>query len=397
MKKDIKSVVFISNFFNHHQRPFSDAMYELLGEGYMFLETESITHERLNMGWGEQKLPGYVIPVRMFEEQRDKVQWLIDDADAVIFGSAPSELLRNRIQDDKMIFRYTERLLKIKEPWKYPVRLFTWRKAWPQKKHTFVLCASAYTAGDFAQFGLYRNRCYKWGYFPETKIYDIDELIAKKQEKSCPMILWAGRLIGLKHPEAAVMLAERLKIDGYQFELNIIGNGEMEEQLHGMIREKGLSDCVHMLGAMQPEQVRKYMERADIYLFTSDFHEGWGAVLNESMNSGCAVVASFAIGSVPFLIRDGENGLIYKNGDDLSIYDHIVQLLEQPELRKKLGSNAYRTISKKWNAKIAAERFVELYRLLKAGEGTRYEDGPCSEASNLYDWNMYKQCKGIKR
>ncbi len=50
-----------------------------------------------------------------------------------------------------------------------------------------------------------------------------------------------------------------------------------------------------MLGAMSPDKVRAYMERADVFLFTSDFNEGWGAVLNESMNSGCAVVASHAM------------------------------------------------------------------------------------------------------
>jgi glycosyltransferase involved in cell wall biosynthesis len=61
---------------------------------------------------------------------------------------------------------------------------------------------------------------------------------------------------------------------------------------------------------MAPEAVRDHMEAADIFLFTSDFNEGWGAVLNESMNSACAVVASHAIGSVPFLLKDGENGFI---------------------------------------------------------------------------------------
>ena len=49
------------------------------------------------------------------------------------------------------------------------------------------------------------------------------------------------------------------------------------------------------------------MEKSEIFLFTSDKGEGWGAVLNESMNSACAVVASHAIGSVPFLLKDGEN------------------------------------------------------------------------------------------
>lgn len=61
-----------------------------------------------------------------------------------------------------------------------------------------------------------------------------------------------------------------------------------------------LNDYVTFTGPVQSDKVRGFMERAGIFLFTSDRQEGWGAVLNESMNSGCAVVASHAIGSVPF-------------------------------------------------------------------------------------------------
>lgn len=74
-----------------------------------------------------------------------------------------------------------------------------------------------------------------------------------------------------------------LKKKGYSFKISIIGNGEMEAQLREMIRSKGVEDCVEMLGAMSPDEVRAYMERADVFLFTSDFNEGWGAVLNESI------------------------------------------------------------------------------------------------------------------
>lgn len=55
-------------------------------------------------------------------------------------------------------------------------------------------------------------------------------------------------------------------------------------------------------------KVREHMEDADIFLFTSDYNGGRGAVLNESMNSGCMVAASHAIGSVPFLLEDGKRG-----------------------------------------------------------------------------------------
>lgn len=205
-----------------------------------------------------------------------------------------------------------------------------------------------------------------------------------KGVKGKPSILWVGRLIELKHPDASIRLAEKLKQKDYDFELNIIGNGAMEQQLRQMIHERHLDDCASMLGAMSPEKVRDYMEAADIFLFTSDFNEGWGAVLNEAMNSGCAVVASHAIGSVPFLIRDGVNGLIYKNGDETGLFNRVVELIECPEKRERMGRMAYRALADQWNAETAASRFLQLCQAIQNGRPLDlFKDGPCSRAEIL--------------
>ena len=100
----------------------------------------------------------------------------------------------------------------------------------------------------------------------------------------------------------------------------------MEVKLSKMIIDEGLSNNVKILGSMSPEKVREYMEQSEIFLFTSDREEGWGAVLNEAMNSACAVVASDAAGSTNFLVVDGENGFLYKSGDIDDLY-YKVKLL----------------------------------------------------------------------
>ena len=100
------------------------------------------------------------------------------------------------------------------------------------------------------------------------------------------------------------------------------------------------------------------MENANIYLFTSDRNEGWGAVLNESMNSGCAVIANRDIGSAPYLIANNVNGLIYSNENEL--YQYVVQLISDSAMREKLGRNAYKTITEVWNAEVAAQRILQL-------------------------------------
>ena len=156
-----------------------------------------------------------------------------------------------------------------------------------------------------------------------------------------------------------------------------------------MIADKGLSDCVEMLGSMPPEDVRTHMENADIYLFTSDFNEGWGAVLNESMNSGCAVVASHAIGSVPFLVQDGENGLVYQNGSQEHLEQQVKKLLDDIVLRKRLGEKAYETITTLWSADVAAYRIIELSNRILNGDKpfAVHDSGPCSRAEILKnDW-----------
>ena len=242
-----------------------------------------------------------------------------------------------------------------------------------------MLCASAYTASDYASVGMYKGRTFKWGYFPEVKKYNIDHLLSQKRKNT---LRWCGRFIDWKHPDDAIQVARKLKESGYDFCLNMIGAGVMEEQLKQLVKDYNLEEDVHFLGSMSPEQVRSYMEQAGIYLFTSDRQEGWGAVLNESMNSGCAVVASREIGSVPFLVRDGENGCVYEAENVSMMYEKVKFLLDHPGKREELGKNAYETIICEWNAETAAKRFLQLAECCLNGEkiSSGFDIGPGTNA-----------------
>ena len=194
-------------------------------------------------------------------------------------------------------------------------------------------------------------------------------------------ILWVARLIGLKHPELAVEVGKRLKEAGVSFQLNMIGVGDKQTQIEKLIEQYDLSDNVHLLGSMTPEDVRVHMEKSQIFLFTSDKNEGWGAVLNEAMNSGCAVVANEAIGSVRYLINDGVNGLQYNDEEPNDLYGKILTLVNDKQKIDYLGRNAYKTIKEEWNPKIAAERFLTLSEYLLSGKkGTPFTDNVCSKA-----------------
>ena len=392
-------IVFISNYITPHQIPLCTQFYQRYGSNFAFVETMKIDGT-LPIGWRakQQEYP-FVLDTEYVAKYRAEVDNRIMDADVVIIGSAPDEFIIPRLKAGKLTFKYAERFYKtglnVKNfahsaigTWLHHGRL--------QKYSLFMLCASAYTPCDCAFFGNYKNRMYCWGYFPETRVYHIEELIAKKQSKTCPVLLWAGRLISWKHPEAAIVAAGMLKKAGYQFLLRIIGTGEMELVLTAMIAEYGVEDCVSLLGQKTPEDVRSYMEDADIFLFTSDYNEGWGAVLNESMNSGCAVVASHAIGAVPYLVKHNENGLVYRSGDVDGLYENLKYLLDNPGEQERLGYTAYETITGLWNAEVAAQRLVKLSEHLLAGEKSPdlYEDGPCSTAKVIPEKEMYRAIMG---
>lgn len=374
-------VVFLSNYYNHHQSAISEEFFKQTNGHYRFIQTEPMEEERRNMGWGQKGLPSFVM-----ESYKDKATYrrcvdLINNAEVVIAGSAPEKMIRKRIRSGKLVFRYSERIYKNKKKLlQLPLRYIKYHFDNYPYKNVYMLCASAYAARDYAITGMFKGKTFKWGYFPAVKKYDdIEKLIDDKTPNS---ILWTARFIDWKHPEVPIRVAKRLKQSGYKFSLSLIGNGKLDNKIRDMIKAENLEDCVQMLGSMKPEEVRRYMEQSEIFLFTSDFNEGWGAVLNESMNSACAVVASHAIGSVPFLINDGENGFIYKNGDEDDLFNKVKFLLDNTEKRKQMSLEAYKTITETWNAKNAVQNFLELAEKMIINEYIKKLDfnAPCGRA-----------------
>lgn len=368
-------IVFLSNYFSHHQRPLSEALKKQ--SNYHFIATADMTQERRDLGWGYDHEPEYVCHYALEPERTKEI---IAEADVVIAGSAPEFLVRKCILRGQLVFRYLERPLKNGfEPLKYIPRLIRWHFRNPSWKPIYLLCASGYTAGDYAKFGLFRDKAFRWGYFPETKKYDsIEALMEKKKPAS---LLWAGRFLDLKHPDDAIAVAAALRDEGYSFTMSMIGTGPMEKTLREMIQRKGLEDCVYLLGSMTPEMVQQKMEEAQIFLFTSDQREGWGAVVNEAMSSGCAVIASDAAGSPSYLIKSGVNGIIYRFGDMKALIHETKSLLDSPKMTKDMGVKAYYTMTNEWCAEVAAERLLHLAECLMAGRNeTLYDNGPCSPA-----------------
>ena len=136
-------------------------------------------------------------------------------------------------------------------------------------------------------------------------------------------------------------------------------------------------------------KVREIMERCHVHLFTSNHLEGWGAVVNEAMNSGCAVIANVEAGAVPYLLRHGENGMVYHGSyEDFAV--QVKRLAADKDMVWRLGRAAYQTIEKTWNAEHAAGELLRFSGdLLEKGQMIPAAEGPFSTAPVVAPGKMY--------
>lgn len=384
-------LTFVSNYLNHHQIPVSNYLHDALGTSYHFVQTEPMEAERRNMGW-EIVLQEYPYLLEYYQDP-DNCQRLIDESDVVIFGGVEEEhYIEKRLMENKIVIRASERLYK-EGQWKAISPRGLIKKYHDHirygKSQVYLLCAGGYVASDFHLIGAYPNKMFQWGYFPKFYHYHVDNLMEKKAKNPCVKLLFSGRFIDWKHAEDALLCASYLHNKGYDFSLTMIGDGPLKSQLIQKAHDLSLENHVTFLPFMKPEEVRAHMEETNIYLFPSDYQEGWGVVLNEAMNSGCAVVANIGIGSAPVLIQPEKNGFVYKNHHRNQMFKQVEKLMNSPELREELGRNAYYTIEQQWNPKNCGEKLLKLCYNLYQGKVEFEEHGPISKAKPISPWRMY--------
>lgn len=386
-------IVFITNYMTPHQLPFCEEMYARLKDNFIFIYTTPMEEERKKMGWGMKiETLSYVW---FYDDDYEGNASLIMESDVVICGGTHFMYIENRVRAGKLTFRYFERLYKkgriyAFHPGSYIRKIREHTKY--KKSPVYLLCAGAYVPADFHMFGAYTDKMYKWGYFPKTKVYDYEQLYSKKMENE---ILWTGRMIDWKHPETVIEIAKKLIEKNVTFHITMIGEGNERTRIEELIACYKLSGMISIKDFMTPKEVREYMEKSQIYLMTSDQQEGWGAVVNEAMNSGCVTIGSIEAGSVPYLIKDKTNGFMVPSGDIDAYVNTLEKVLLDQNLCKQIGNNAYKTIKDEWNEENAAQRFLDLCAALTGKTGKNFSDGILSKAEVITVGQNLKKFKRI--
>lgn len=380
-------IAFFSNYINHHQVLVADELYKLTNGNYYFIETIPLPEFRKKLGYSDYSTRKYIIQAWNDDDSYKKAEKICLDADVALFGSVTVHNFQiQRAKARKLSFEVNERwlkrgLLNILSP-RLLRNIFAYHTIF-RKAPMYKLCCSAFTANDQYLMLSYKDKCFKWGYFTQVDNNYEKQLLNPKYDSSLfntPKIMWCSRFLKLKHPELPIKMAARLKKNGYNFVLNMYGSGHEEEDMKKLTYKLGVDDVVKFLGVLPNKDILEAMREHDIFLFTSDKREGWGAVANEAMSNGCVLVGSDAIGSIPFLVKDLENGCIFKSCNVESLTEKVTWLIDNPIERQKIALNGYRTMRDIWSPENAAKNLLQLIDDILNGRKSSISDGPCSKA-----------------
>ena len=375
-------LVFYSPILNHHQVFLADEFYRRLEGQFSFVETVRCGDCKGGKDYSERP---YLITSWKSKKEYEQAMGLAMSAEVCVFsGYEALPFEKVRLKADLLSFDMTERLLKrgwlnLASPRILKMFLTFHLCGW-SKKPLYKLCSGAFVASDQYKLKMLEGKCYKWGYFTSVSKDSKKSHPENRSNEGVVRLMWCGRFLKWKHPEMVVKLAERLKVQGYRFHIDMYGEGEMKTYIEKLIFELRLSDQISLRGEVLNDQIQEAMAYSDIFLLTSDQKEGWGVVANEAMSNRCCLVGSDKIGAIPYLVRGGINGMTFRCRSDDSLYRQVKYLIENPIERQRMSEAGYNQMIRVWNPSQAAKNLLTLIRDIKRGSESSILDGPGSKA-----------------
>lgn len=189
--------------------------------------------------------------------------------------------------------------------------------------------------------------------FPEYKekttiinnSFDFEDIIKKSKDKISILknkftILFAGRFDENKNPLLLIEIAKKLKDKNLNFEMWLIGKGELQEKLEEKIAMCNLENECKILGYQKNPY--PYFAKADMIILCSK-SEGFPTVLAEGLVLGKPFVST-KVGGIEELSDDGQCGIVASNIEEFS--SAIETLIKDDSLYKKMSEHGKEHIKK---------------------------------------------------
>jgi len=178
----------------------------------------------------------------------------------------------------------------------------------------------------------------------ELREYDIGYIGVLSPEKGSNKFIESLPLILKKRPISAV----------------VIGDGILRKQIEDYISSHELQNAVQLKGWVNYSDMPAQLNKIKMLVVPS-FSEGLPNIILEAMASGTPVLAT-PVGGIPDVIKNGETGFLIKSNDQRHIAYKILELLDKPELLKKVSINAHSYIMKNFSYERALKNWRKILR-----------------------------------
>jgi glycosyltransferase involved in cell wall biosynthesis len=198
------------------------------------------------------------------------------------------------------------------------------------------------------------------GIFDEA--FDLyDPNLPKQKYGLKKYILFIGRMYHEKAPTHLVQALSRLQDDFKDIGVIFVGPDQGEvSKVKVMTKQMGLEEKVVYTGTVSDKEKYELLAGCEFFVLPSK-HESQGIVFVEAWAQKKAVIGT-KVGGVPYVVKDGETGLLYNYGDIDALIRHIRFLLENPKETKKIGVKGFEIASKEYRWKSVVDRIEKLYR-----------------------------------
>jgi glycosyltransferase involved in cell wall biosynthesis len=174
-----------------------------------------------------------------------------------------------------------------------------------------------------------------------------------------PCVLFVGSLIPRKGLNVLVEAAKKIVKEKAETKFLIVGDGPLKNQLSISLESANLTGNFKFLGNLEEDELSAVYNCADVFVLPS-IQEGQGIVLLEAEASGKPVVA-FDAGGVNESMLNGETGLLVKRKSDEELADALLKLLDDRNLREKMGVNGRRFVTENFTWNICAQKMLNVY------------------------------------
>lgn len=238
-------------------------------------------------------------------------------------------------------------------------RLLRWTRRAALRRARHVFCPSAYLRGIALGWGLEQERVSMLpNPAPELPSLPSRDELRAELELVGAVLAFAGRLV----PQKALGVALEAVATVPGVTLAIAGDGPDRAKLERRARELGLDSRARFLGAVSRESVLRLFRAADASVVSSAW-ENLPHTVVEALRVGSPVIAT-AVGGIPEVVRDGENGLLVPPGDPDALAEAIRRFFADDDLRRQLAEAAPGSVAAYTEESVFARIEEELARVV---------------------------------